>query len=703
MLPTDHPRGARRHAASKEWRGEIRSDVAGKLNQFSVQQQVKAASVLAVGFQLLMSRLTLEADECFHAEFWEAGRCVQAAMLPAAVDPTATVEEMLVQIERDLADSMAAQRRLLPADVYFLTGSQIATAMQSYAQSADLVWAVSRSNGGFDLIIRYVPDLYSTETVVRWVRHYETILSSAISEPAQAQSKVSILTAEERREMIELAHGKVVSVADQHFHEVVAQQARIYPDLTAVSCDGKELTYAALMSRANKLANYLIDKGVGVEDVVGVCLDRSTDSIAALLASMIAGATYLPLDPRYAPDRLRLIVGNSQPKAIVTQQAYLQLLVTAGANSDFLIPTDSLSDDIDACSASAPSVRLMPNNLAYLIYTSGSTGQPKGVLIEHRGLSNLVRVVETGFSTGPGDRALLYHALSFDFSIWEIAMALPFGATLCMTGPSFSAFELQDFLSKNRITIASLTSSALQFIDGAEFPDLHTLTTGAEACPVETARYWAKRCRFYHGYGPTEATTGCAYEEFAGDGPVTIGWPWPNMQVHLLDAHLEPVPFGALGHIFIGGVGLARGYLGDPAMTAERFIPSPFESGARLYRSGDIARRLPDGRLVFAGRKDDQVKIGGYRVELGEIESALIAHPEVRQAVIVAMVDDDVEQLVAYFRPAGVAPPKDQTLRQFLSLRLPPYMIPTAFTALDSFPLTSSGKIDRRALRQRGG
>ncbi|MCK1387654.1 amino acid adenylation domain-containing protein [Bradyrhizobium sp. 21] len=578
-----------------------------------------------------------------------------------------------------------------------------------YCSAADTCLDVRMTQANFALGVRmecveerimlqfaFRPDMLSMATVGRWMHHLETLASAWSRNPSQVVSSLPLLDAAERRRAISDWNNTACPYPKEPFHRLVSAQARRTPDLPAVVCEHVVLSYSELETRSNQLSHRLIELGVGPEAVVGMCLKRSVDLLVVLLAIMKAGGAYLPLDPAYPRDRLGFIVRDARPQIVVTKVEHASLFRNASVP---LLVLDEEQEQLSRRPNDAPHVELDSDNLAYVIYTSGSTGKPKGVLICHRGLSNLVGVVQKGFDVRAGDRALLYHSMSFDFSVWEIAMALPFGASLHVTKDNFSAFELAAFMSRSRINVASLTSSALQFLDGVDLPDLRILTTGAEACAEDLASYWAARCEFYHGYGPTEVTTGCAYHRYQA-GAVTIGRPMQNLQVYVLDENMEPVPVGVIGEIYIGGVGLARGYLGRGDLTAARFVPNPFGKGDRLYRSGDMGRWLPDGALAFAGRADQQVKIGGYRVEIAEVEAALARLETIRQVAVVAVSDAAGAQwLIAYAVIEGERSRTSDDLRKASREFLPPYMIPSRFVAVNCLPTTASGKLDRNALK----
>jgi amino acid adenylation domain-containing protein len=423
--------------------------------------------------------------------------------------------------------------------------------------------------------------------------------------------------------------------------------------------------------------------------------------IVGLLGILKAGGAYVPLDPTYPKQRLAFMLEDSQLMALLTEN---RLRENLPAHSAQVICLDTDWGRIAGECAENPTRNVTADNLAYVIYTSGSTGRAKGVLLEHRGLCNLADAQARAFDVRPGSRVLQFASLSFDASVSEIFMALSAGATLhleavpsLLPGPA-----LTESLRERAITTVTLPPLVLAMLAASDLPDLQTIIAAGEACSADIAAKWAEGRRFFNAYGPTE-TTVCATIAVCQDckGKPPIGRPMANTQVYLLDRRLQPVPVGVPGELYVGGVGLARGYLNGAELTASRFIPHPFsdEPGARLYKTGDVARYLPDGEIEFLGRIDDQVKVRGFRIELGEIESVLTEHVGVREAVVVAR--DAVggeKRLVAYLVVEGEDAPSVNEMRRHLKERVPEYMVPSAFMILDALPLTPNGKVDRRAL-----
>jgi amino acid adenylation domain-containing protein len=479
--------------------------------------------------------------------------------------------------------------------------------------------------------------------------------------------------------------------------------AHTYPTQTAVEDDRCSLTYRELNAQANRLARRLVVEGVGADQVVAVAVPRSVDCVVALLAVLKSGAAYLPLDLTYPPERLAFMVRDAHPVlALTTMTAGRQFAAAAGDlacleldQSETAATLASLSpEDVTDAERTAAA---HPDHAMYVIYTSGSTGIPKGVVVTGAGMAALADTQRRTLRAGPGSRVLQWASISFDAAFWDISAALFSGATLVLA-PGDRAVpdgRLHDLLRDGRITHATLPPAVLAALDDDVLAGATIVSTG-DSCTEQIARRWARGRRLLNGYGPTETTVGATISEpFDGDG-VPIGRPFTDTAVHLLDDSLRPVRPGEIGEIYVGGPGLARCYLGQPALTAQRFVASPFGSGRRLYRTGDLASVADDGQLVFRGRADDQVKIRGFRVEPGEAESVLGRHPQVRQAAVVVRDDEHLgKQLAAYVVTDGCGP---EELRAYLERTLPDYLVPAAIVDVPAIPLTPNGKVDREAL-----
>ena len=494
---------------------------------------------------------------------------------------------------------------------------------------------------------------------------------------------------------------------DLHFSSVVdlvAMQSRTNPQALAVSADDRSITYGELTKRANQLAAYLVNAGVGPETIVALCLDRSVESVVCALAVLKAGGAYLPLDPAYPIERLDFMLGDAQPRVLIARGELARRLPSGSWE---LLELDSALG-FDANFAETVMAPIRGDQLAYVIYTSGSTGQPKGVEITHTSLMNLVSWHQNEFQVSTDDKASHFASVGFDASVWEVWPYLTAGATLCLPDEEtrLSPERLRDWLVENEITISFLPTALaeqLMILNWPENTSLRYLLTGADTLH----RYPANGLPFtlVNNYGPSEctvvATSGKVLSSDANDTLPSIGQPIANTQVYLLDESLQPVETGTPGEIYIGGAGVARGYLNRPDLTNERFISNPFSNdpGARLYRTGDLGRQMPNGKIAYLGRVDEQIKILGYRIEPGEIEAVLDRHPAVAASVVLARGSAcDQKRLTAYLTTHNAATPSACELRTFLRAALPDYMVPSVFVQVRSLPLTQNGKVNRQAL-----
>jgi amino acid adenylation domain-containing protein len=533
------------------------------------------------------------------------------------------------------------------------------------------------------------------------------LLTAAVADPSTRLSKLPLLSAAERERLLAAGHGEAVTHSPRPIHVDVARIAAGQPDAVALVCRGRELTYGELDRRADRLARQLRARGLRSEQIVALILDRDLDAIVAMLAVLKAGGAFTVLDPKHPAARLDYMLRDTAAPLVITRSGFADRLPEPAGWSVLQLDTEWAR--IEATPADEPLAEWATrDSLAYVLYTSGSTGKPKGVQIEHRALTCFVEAYQRTFDFGPGDRMLQLPALTFDMSQGEIFTGLTVGATLVLVSPEEgqSPDALAGLMREQRVTYAGLSPAMLSLVDAEPYPDLRCVMGGADALPAELVNKWnLPGRRFVNLYGPTEAAVACTeYEcehvEWRSSPP--IGHPELNRRVYVVDEWGNLAPVGVPGELLIGGdEGLARGYLNEPELTAEKFVPDPFEHGGTVYRSGDLVRWTPAFELEFLGRLDSQVKLRGLRVELGEIESALLTHPAVRMAVVLLHIDQAGEkQLVGYFTrtDAGTDGPAVADLRRHLAEQLPEYMVPTAWVRLDEFPLTAARKIDRGAL-----
>jgi amino acid adenylation domain-containing protein len=498
--------------------------------------------------------------------------------------------------------------------------------------------------------------------------------------------------------------------------DMIGEQARARPKEVAVACEGDQITYRQLAGQAGRLASYLRMRGVSAGVPVGVCLERSVEQVVALLAVLRAGGAYVPLDPEAPAERNALVVGDTAMPLVVTQERLRATVAAAGAQA--VVSLDGDRATVEQLDAGLPDGEPTSDQLAYIIYTSGSTGRPKGVMVERGALSAHCRAMTGVYQLSPADQVLQFSAYSADASLEQILSALAAGARLVMRGTEiWSTGRLLHELKSQRVTVMNLWPAYWQQTvrDWAAEPAgltglrLRLVILGGERLTAHAVREWRELgvpgVRVVNAYGPTEATiTATLAEAGTEPEPVTIGRPLPGRAVYILDDGGRPVPAGVSGELYIGGPLLARGYLNQPALTRERFVPDPFgdRPGGRLYRTGDVARWRPDGRIEYVGRNDEQVKIRGYRIELGEVEAALTAHPAVGEAVVVTQGDGIGKELAAFVVARTQAPLPQQELRRHLATQLPRYMQPALIQQLDELPRLATGKPDRRRLPHAG-
>jgi amino acid adenylation domain-containing protein len=558
--------------------------------------------------------------------------------------------------------------------------------------------------------IAYASDLFDRSTVAGMVQHWQNLLTAACQDPAKPVTGYSILSPEERNRIVHEWNDTRAEYPKTCVHELFERQAAKTPELTAVVYQGQKLSYRELNERANQMAHYLRKRGVGPEVIVGVCMNRTPEMVIGLLGIWKAGGAYVPLDPGYPQDRLSYMMQDSAAKFLLTSSGLKHLF--PAADKAILLDTDW--DQIAKESSANPEPSAAPSNLAYVMYTSGSTGEPKGAMILQSGLVNYLWWAIGAYKVEAGRSVPVHSSISFDLTVTSLYPALLAGGQIELLPEDVGAQNLIAALKRaeNRglvkITPAHLELLSQQLSSEEAAGVTKTFVIGGEALLAENLVLWrefATKTRLINEYGPTETVVGCCvYEVRAEDpksGPIDIGRPIANTQLYILDGNLQPVPAGVKGELYIGGDGVARGYLNRPELSRKKFIFDPFsgKTGARLYKSGDLARYRKDGTLEYLGRADDQVKVRGYRIELREIEAALAAHSGVQSCTVLAVEETPGnKQLVAYAVPQPNKSLAVEELKNFLKQSLPEYMVPSQFVFMDSFPLTRNGKIDRKAL-----
>jgi len=585
---------------------------------------------------------------------------------------------------------------------------------------------LSRTNYPLTLVVDPAADLqfqvifdaarFAGDAVERMLGHLTNILETMVMNVEQPVSSVSLLTPAETRTLLLDWNGEQSSVVDQPVSRLFEQQVERTPNAVAAIQENRQLTYAELNARANKLAHYLKTLGVGSESLVGVCVERSIEMLVAVLATLKAGGAYLPLDPTYPQDRLQFMLSDSDVKVLLTKDHLLQAL------PEYHGPRICLDTDaalVAGCSDDNLTDVARATDLAYVIYTSGSTGKPKGTMIEQRSLVNFITAAAAEYTISGKDRVLQFASLSFDTSAEEIFPALVSGATVVLRTDAMLS-SARDFLQACRqlgITVLDLPTAYWHELadelttDNLRLPEsLRLVVIGGEKALPERLMNWRRRAgervRLVNTYGPTETTivaSICDLSNESDEQEIPIGRPIRNALAYVLDAELRAVPIGVPGELYIGGAGVARGYLNRPELTAEKFITNPFGDfrAPRLYRTGDVVRYRADGQLEFISRLDNQVKIRGFRIETGEIEQAIRSHARVSDVIVLVQEGTAGDKrLVAYLVAPEPDGPTAAELREFLSKKLPAYMLPSAFVSVAGFPLLPNGKIDRHALRQ---
>ncbi|HJR06705.1 MAG TPA: amino acid adenylation domain-containing protein, partial [Pyrinomonadaceae bacterium] len=750
-LPTDRPRPAvqRYHGASEMF--TLSRELTDELQRLSRQEGVTLFMTLLAAFQTLLARyaetndvavgtpiagrsraelegligffvntLVLRTDLSGQPTFLELLGRVREVTLGAYAHQDVPFEKLVEELQpaRELSHAPLFQVMFTlqnaPRPSLELPGLTLAQVeLDTGTAMFDLSLSVEETPRGLFGVFEYNTDLFDAPTIKRLAGHLQNLLAGVVAAPRRRASDVPLLGEDERRLLLSAWNETREDYPfDKPLHELIEAQAERTPDAVALFFEDESLTYRELNARANQLAHYLRSHAsVAPETVVGICLERSLDMVIGLLGIMKAGGAYLPLEPEYPKERLAYMLRDAHVPVILTQRKFAQSLPEHTAR---VVCVETDGDRIARESTRNPASVVAASNLIYVIYTSGSTGEPKGAMLAHRGVSNCLLWMQQRHKLTADDRVLLKAPLSFDSSVWELFWPLMVGASVVVAraGEQRDSAYLAELMARRRVTTVHFVPSMFQvFLEEKNLEacaSLRHVVCGGESLPVASVGRFYERLtgELHNFYGPTETSIGtidyiCS-EKDVDRWIVPIGRPIANTQCYLLDANLQPVPIGVAGELYTGGVGLARGYVGRPALTAEKFIPDPFgaDAGARLYRTGDRARYLPDGQIEFLGRADHQVKLRGLRIELGEIEAALGKHPAVHDAVVI--VREDVpgdKRLVAYpvFKTGAAAVPASE-LRLFLKETLPDFMLPSAFVALDKLPLTHNIKIDRRAL-----
>jgi amino acid adenylation domain-containing protein len=738
-LPTDHPRPRVRTFRGDRVSQQLPQDLTDHLRQLGRDQGATLFMTLFAAFNALLSRysgqtdivagtpianrnrkelealigffvntLAIRTDLSGNPAFTALLQRVREAALGAYAHQDLPFERLVdaLQPERDLGRSPVFQVMFVfqnaPKSEWHMPGLTLSRITgEAHRSRFDVAMAINETDAGLSVSLEYDTDLFERDRMLRMLDHYRNLLASIAAAPGTAIGAIDILGDEERALLYETFNRSVLSLDENESatHRLERRAQRI-PGAIALVHNRQKLTYAELNDRANQLAHYLRAAGIGRGCLVGIVVPRSFDMIVAVLGTMKSGAAYLPIDPAYPAERIRFMIADARPSAMLT----LSECAPAQHGDERTFCLDAIRDELAAQPDRNPDFPPAPDDLAYVIYTSGSTGRPKGTLLGHRGLSNLVDYQARLFSLDSHSRVLQFASLSFDASVWEIFPSLAAGSTLVLADSETISdpVTLTNLICEENITIATLPPAVLSLLNPDELPVPEILVSAGERCPLELARRWSAGRRFFNGYGPTETTVCASIYECTGDEreSVPIGRPVPNTAIYLLDGNLQPVPLGVPGDLYVSGISLALGYLNRPELTAERFITVAINGASRrLYKTGDRARFRNDGALEFLGRQDSQIKLRGYRIELGEIENALRAQSDVMNAVVAVKPDATGDaRLVAYVVMQSNTSFQPQDLRKVLAATLPAHMLPAAIIEVEEFPLSPTGKVDVEAL-----
>jgi len=747
-LPLDRPRPAVQTYRGRSHSFSIDAELAHRLQQFCQASDITRFMALLTAFSLALSRYNGQDEVVVGTAVANRGRPEIEALIGLFVNTLAlridlsadpTVRELaarvretclksyehqdvpfeqvveavkparnlshspLFQVSFDMQDEAAGEVRM---DELALLPIQ----QEAVSSKFELGLSVEQSNRGLSAVLCYNTDLFDAETIERFAAHFVVLLRELTARPNARISQLRMMGEAEREQVInQWNDSRQPLPANLTLLELFDEQAKRTPDAIAITAGSHSLSYADLLGRANRLARYLRKLGVSRESLVAVFIERSPDLIISLLGIMKAGGAYVPLEPSYPRNRLADMLEDARPAVILTHKSLAADLPAGPARVVYL---DCEESELDQFSVESPTDKPVADNLAYVIYTSGSTGRPKGVQVSHRSLANFLCSMRREPGLGEQDILLAVTTISFDIAALELFLPLIVGGRVVVAdrATALDPQQLAKAIEREGATFVQATPATWRMLVDVGWRPAGNLriASGGEALPGELA--WRLRnlgLEVWNLYGPTETTIWSAARRVPGADQISrddfdpIGKPIDNTQLYVLDPHSSPQPVGIPGELYIGGEGLARGYLNRPDLTAERYCPDPFseQPGARLYRTGDLVRRLPNGEIAFMGRLDNQVKVRGFRIEPGEIESALLRHEAIGQAVVVARENGLGEkQLVAYVVPTSKTPPPTEELRAFLKLRLPEFMIPASVVLLDSLPRTPNGKVDRKAL-----
>lgn len=751
-MPLDHPRPAVHQFRGKKILFEIPACIANRMRALARVENATSFMWILTGFQMLLSRYCHQNDVMIGTAMWNRSRVELEKLIGLFVntipmrhdfsgDPTPRqslrrvkegclgafsnmdlpFEEMLkqVRLDRDLSRQGSPLFQIMlihqpgPAKVsrkvvdgqrgISIDSQRIDTGFSNF----DLLLSTNDTpDAEVSCMLSYDVSIFKETTILRFVRHLQSVFEQFANHPDRPFSQLSFLDEEERNLLLnEWSSGERRDYPVEAVHHLIARHAKQNPNKPALQFESLKLTYSQLDQKASQLAHFLIQKNLKKEQFVAICFERSLELISSILAVMKAGCSVVTIDPSYPRDRIEFILRDTGASHALVSKATLPIFADCKMAPSCHI-VDFQVGNFECCPSDNPFSEFSSSQIAYVIYTSGSTGKPKGVMVEHRQLTQIIQAQIEMFEITSESRVLQTLSLSFDAAMGEVFRTLVGGGLLLMANKEdlLPSPALAQRLFEDKVTAVAMSPTALGALPDVsqKLASLKTLTVGGEVCPPELASRWMKGRRLLNGYGPTETTIGATLSiNWDTSRPPPLGRPLSNVELYVLDEFMNPVPIGVPGELFIGGVGVSRGYLNRPALTAEKFLPNPFsdQPGARFYRTGDLVRWREDGHLEFIGRIDQQVKIRGHRIELGEIESALLALSDIKSAVVIDFDHLGTKKLAAYVIPANLEVNLDvPKLRECLRKILPEYMIPAAFMVLPAFPVTPNGKIDRRNL-----
>ena len=755
MLPTDRPRTPMQRQDGATMHFTVPMELTEALKTLSRKQGATLYMILLAAFQALLGRysgqydiavgspiagrsrteterligfflntLVLRTDLSGQPDAIELLRRVKETTLEAYAHQDVPFEKLVEVLlpQRDLTRTPLFQVMFVLQNVPWTALELGAAKMLPFSVTTgtaqfEISLVLAETGSGMEGFVEYNTGLFETATITRMIGHYSRLLRGMTSAPHAPIHQLDILSAEERQGLLEQFNPHKENIPSATLTVWFEAQARETPGATAVVFGEVSLSYAELNEYANRLAHFLIASGVGVGSMVGIALERSLEMVVAIVATLKAGGGYLPLDPEYPQPRLAYMMADAAPAVVLTTTALRDRLPQG--EKVFCLDAAEITQAIQRTAKHNPAPALVPQHPAYVIYTSGSTGTPKGVVITHENVTRLFAATEHWFHFGPQDVWTMFHSYAFDFSVWEIWGALLYGGRLVLVPKTItrSPSEFLKLLAEQGVTVLNQTPSAFYQLMQAEqeMPEagnrltLRTVIFGGEALDLRRLREWYERYPddapvLVNMYGITETTVHVSYLPLTAElarnpGGSLIGGNIPDLRIYVLDEHLQPVPVGVAGEMYVAGAGLAQGYLNRPELTAERFVPDPLGApGTRRYRTGDVARWRSDHTLEYLGRADQQVKIRGFRIELGEIEAALLEHEGVRQAAVTVEEENNAKRLVAYVVPRAGQVINAIDLKRHVRQKLPEAMVPATVVEIAELPLTANGKIDRKRL-----